>query len=381
MLGLRVGINSRRSALIVFESVIPQLSVRPSTINDCDFVREVTMSVVVPYASQPGPLDDELTALTLQLEEIGLYSQGGKGKHPVDHPPDVDIAFANFQAELHSYKTFLDDQKLAQSIAAAVHSDSLLIGDLTSQDVQAHENRRVALNLSITDPEIEAPPPSTHDDLRDDVHDCMSTVTGNIAAASVIEFSDDETDAGPSMSYTERQADTMKKLSMEFRCCACTDRFPRASMVTTPCKDRYCIDCIKTLFMQSTKDEGLYPPRCCKQVIPPALVARHMDPDELAVFELATVEYATRDKTYCSNHACARFIIPDNIEPGTNRASCSQCGTDTCAICKGAFHHDTDCPDDPSLQQTKELAREMGWQTCFNCDRIVDLWTGCNHMR
>jgi hypothetical protein len=208
----------------------------------------------------------------------------------------------------------------------------------------------------------------------------MSTVTGNIAAASVIEFSDDETEAGPSMSYTERQADIMKKLSMEFTCCACTDRFPRASMVSTSCKHRYCVNCIKALFMQSTKDEGLYPPRCCKQVIPPTLVTRHMDPDELAVFELATVEYATREKTYCSNHTCAKFIVPNTIEPGTNRASCPDCGTDTCAICKNEYHHGTDCPDDPSLQQTRELARELGWQTCFACDRVVELRTGCNHM-
>jgi hypothetical protein len=215
---------------------------------------------VVPHSSHAGHLDDGLAAFRLQLEEIGLFSQGGKGKHPVNHPPDTDVVFANFQAELQSYKAFLNDQKFARSIAAAVHSNSFLMGDLTSQDIQAHEDRRFALELSNIDPEIEAPPPSTHDDLRDDVHDWMSTVTGNIAAASVIEFSDDdETDAGPSMSYTERQADTMKKLSIKFRCVACTDRFPRASMVTTQCKDRYCIDCIKTLFMQSTKTRVYIP--------------------------------------------------------------------------------------------------------------------------
>jgi hypothetical protein len=128
------------------------------------------MSVVVSQSSHPGPLDDELAALTLQLEEIGLFSQGGKGKHPIDQPPDIDVAFANFQVELQSYKTFLDDQKLAQSIGAAVHSDSFLIGDLTSQDVQAHEDRRYALELSNNDPEIEAPPPTTRDDLQDDVY-------------------------------------------------------------------------------------------------------------------------------------------------------------------------------------------------------------------
>jgi hypothetical protein len=125
---------------------------------------------VVPHSSNPGHLDDKLAALTWQLEEPGLFSQGGKGKHSFNYPPNTDVAYANFQAELQSYRAFLNDQKLAQNIAAAVHSDSFLIGELTSQDVQAHEDRRFALELSNTDPEIEASPPSNHDDLRDDVH-------------------------------------------------------------------------------------------------------------------------------------------------------------------------------------------------------------------
>jgi hypothetical protein len=338
------------------------------------------MSILVPQASHASHLDDELAALTLQLEELGIFSQGSKGKHPVDHPPDIDVAFSSFQAELQAYKTFLDDQKLAQSIGAAVHSDSVIIGELTSQDVQAHEDRRFALELSNTDPEIQAAPRSTYGGPQNQVHDWMSTISENIAAAPVVEFSDDETEAGPSMSYTERQADIMKKLSMEFQCIACTDRFPRASMVTTKCSHRYCVDCIKSLFLQSTKDEELYSPRCCKQPIPLALVSKHMDTDELVTFELAIVEYATRNRTYCSNYDCATFIVPDNIESGTERAACSKCGTDTCAICKNVYHQGSDCPEDPSLQQTRELAREMGWQTCYACDRVVQLRTGCNHM-
>jgi hypothetical protein len=152
-------------------------------------------------------------------------------------------------------------------------------------------------------------------------------------------------------------------------------------MVATVCKHHCCIDCVKDLFMRSTKDESLYPPRCCKQPILPALVTKHMDLDELAIFELATLEYATRDKTYCSNHDCAKFVVPTTLESGTNRASCSKCGTETCAICKNEYHQGADCPeDDPSLEQTRELAREMGWQTCFACDRVIELRTGCNHI-
>ncbi|KAH7350310.1 hypothetical protein BKA66DRAFT_504186 [Pyrenochaeta sp. MPI-SDFR-AT-0127] len=182
------------------------------------------------------------------------------------------------------------------------------------------------------------------------------------------------------MTYTERQADIMKKLSMEFHCVACTGRFPRAFMVTVECDHRYCADCIKTLFMQSTKDEGLYPPKCCRNPIPLAKVAKHMDVNDLATFELATIEYKTHNRTYCSNHNCGVFIVPSNIGAGTHRATCPQCGTNTCAICKNRYHNKTDCPDDPSLQQTRELARAMGWQTCFTCSRVVQLRSGCNHM-
>lgn len=338
------------------------------------------MSVVVTQASHSGCMDDELAALALQLEELGVYSDSGKGKHPMDQPPDIDLAYRQFQEELQAYTNFLADQKLAQSIGAAVHSDSIVIGDLTHQDVQAHEDRRFALELSSNDPEIEAPPPVVHGDLQGEVYDWMSTVSGNIAATSVVEFSDDETEAGPSMSYLERQADIIRKLSTEFKCCTCLDRFPRASMVKAKCGDRYCVGCVKELFMRSTKDEVLYPPRCCKQPIPLDLVARHMAPDELTIFELAVVEYATLNKTYCSNHDCNTFIVPDSVEPGTNRAVCPKCDTDTCSLCNKAFHGETDCPDDPALRQTRELARQMGWQTCYSCARVVQLRSGCNHM-
>ncbi|KAF1939586.1 ariadne RING finger [Clathrospora elynae] len=205
-------------------------------------------------------------------------------------------------------------------------------------------------------------------------------MSDNHAANSVIESSDDEKEAGPSIINKELQSDVMNRPSVEFQCCACTDRFSCASMVTTPCGHRYCAECIKSLFMRSTRDEGLYPPKCCREQIPLALVAKHMHTDEFAAFELASVEYATRNRTYCSNYACATFIAPYNIELGTERATCPKCSTDTCVICNNRYHYGTDCPDDHALRQTRDLAREMGWQTCFACDRVVQLRSGCNHM-
>jgi late competence protein required for DNA uptake (superfamily II DNA/RNA helicase) len=120
--------------------------------------------------------------------------------------------------------------------------------------------------------------------------------------------------------------DTIKKLSMMFQCVSCMERHPRAMMVTAKCGDRYCSECVKSLFMRSTKDEGLYPPKCCKQAIPLALVARHMDTNELATYQLAAVEFATQERVYCSNLSCGKFIVPDDIESGLQLASCSACG-------------------------------------------------------
>ncbi|OAG02513.1 uncharacterized protein CC84DRAFT_1052566, partial [Paraphaeosphaeria sporulosa] len=90
-------------------------------------------------------LEDEIAALTLQLEEIGIYSEAGKGKYAVDNPPDIELAYASFQAELQSYRAFRSDQDLARSIGAAVYSDGPVIVDLTAQEVQSHEDRLFAL--------------------------------------------------------------------------------------------------------------------------------------------------------------------------------------------------------------------------------------------
>jgi hypothetical protein len=340
----------------------------------------MSASVASYQPFQPTSLDDELAALTFQLEELGLASQSGKGKHPVDHPPDFEIAFASFQAEIEQYKTFLADQKLAQSIGAAVHTDGILIREFTAQEVESHEDHRFVLQLCADDPEIEGPPSSLIIGNRGEIDDWMSTVTDARAAQSAVDFSDDETDAGPSMTYAERQADTIKKLSMEFSCVACTDRHSRTAMVTAKCGHRYCADCAKSLFMRSTKDEDLYPPKCCKQPIPLALVAKHMDHVELATFQLSSVEFSTRHRVYCSNVACGMFIVPDNIDAVNQRAMCSSCGTESCSVCKNGYHHGSDCPDDPSIRQTRELAQSLGWQTCHACDRVVQLRSGCNHM-
>ncbi|KAF2866427.1 hypothetical protein BDV95DRAFT_631857 [Massariosphaeria phaeospora] len=325
-------------------------------------------------------MDDELVALTLQLEEISLHSKSSKGKSPVNQPSDGDLAVSSYQDELKGYKAFTEDRKLAQSIASAVYTDGPIIADVAAQDLRSHEDRRAALQLSHEDPEMEDLPPSVSDELGANVQEWMATISETLAMTSVKDFSDEETEAGPSRTYAERQVDRMKKYATEFQCVVCIERFRYSLMVTAKCGHRYCAECIKSLFMRSMKDETLFPPRCCKEPVPLDSVAPHMSAEELASFKLASVELSTQERVYCSNRECGTFIVPDRIDVGTRRAICGTCGTATCSICKNRYHNDADCPDDPALHQTRELARDLGWQTCYACHSVVELRYGCFHM-
>ncbi|KAF1977027.1 hypothetical protein BU23DRAFT_662342 [Bimuria novae-zelandiae CBS 107.79] len=288
-------------------------------------------------------LDDEIAALTLQLEEIDLYSGASKGKYAVDHPPDLELAYWNFQVELKQYQTFLEDQKLAESIGAAVSSNGPVIAELTAQEVQSHEDHQFAIQTSNVDPEYENTP---------------RIVTSRINNA----------------------ADALGKLAREVQCIACRDSLSSGLAITIPCGDKYCPDCLKQRFVLAIKDETLMPVRCHKQPIPLPLVSRHLSAEELRAFELADLEFSTENKIYCNNRECGHFIPPGQIEPGTNKASCEHCDAVTCGTCKNRYHKDENCPDDPDLRETRELASNMGWQTCYRCGSLVILRSGCYHM-
>ncbi|EME79959.1 uncharacterized protein MYCFIDRAFT_56529 [Pseudocercospora fijiensis CIRAD86] len=327
-------------------------------------------------------VDDETIALARQLEEIGLFMQGSKGKHPIGCPPDLEVAFKSFQDELNSYKCFLEDQRLAQSIAAAVHDDSAIIAEMTAKELQCHRDRRMAFELVEGSDEYQVP---VHSELAESYHhhaedDILSTIAETVTANSVIDFSDDEDESGPSMTFAERQAEVLKRMATQYVCSVCRDRYPSAQTIKVECEHRYCIDCAKGLFRRATKDETLFPPRCCKKNIDPLLVKRHMSAEEAQAFDAAAVEFSTVDRVYCSNRSCGRFVPPTLIDSGTRAARCEQCGIYTCAMCKNGQHLNKDCPEDPALRETRALAKEMGWQTCRRCQTLVEHRSGCNHM-
>ncbi|KAH8719428.1 hypothetical protein GQ44DRAFT_623539 [Phaeosphaeriaceae sp. PMI808] len=153
--------------------------------------------------------EDEIAALALQLEEIGIYSQAGKGKHALGHPPDSDVTYANFQSELQAYQTFLRDQNFGRSIGAAVHSDGAAVAELTSEETQRHEDRPLALQTCRTDPQYQNPPRSISKETDSQIQDWIRTVAESRYAGSVYDPSEGETEAGPSMTFAQRQAEVL----------------------------------------------------------------------------------------------------------------------------------------------------------------------------
>lgn len=293
---------------------------------------------IMAAENSTNSLDDEMTALALQLEEVNIGNPRTKGKYPVGNPPDSTFAFDSFKAEVQAHLDFLKDRHLA------VHLDSR--EEFSDED---------ALEIQPTD------------------HSSTS-----YDAASRFDVSDNESEAEPSMTYTERQAKTLGKLIEEHPCSVCYEDFKAASLFTLDCGDRYCLGCLKGLFLRATADEMLFPPRCCREPIPLEVIRAKLSTNELSAFQDAEIEFSSTNRTYCSYPGCNRFIPPDWIE--ADRAECRRCSAETCVLCKNAYHSNSDCPEDPNLQATLSLADEQKWQRCYACRSMVEMSLGCNHM-
>jgi len=95
---------------------------------------------------------DRETALLiaqLQLEDVLQISQGRKGKAPeTAAPTDEEIAFKIQAEEFESWKVFVDDVALAQSLDDALQSDAEIIAAHCLLEEAAAADRMAALRLS-----------------------------------------------------------------------------------------------------------------------------------------------------------------------------------------------------------------------------------------
>src|ERR1700753_2667308 len=113
-------------------------------------------------------------------------------------------------------------------------------------------------------------------------------------------------------------------LTHEVECSVCNDKFQAYEITCAPCGHNYCNGCMRAFILRGCRDEGLFPPRCCRQEIPLKSVANLLSADDMDTFRSAQTEFSTQDRTYCSTLDCGVFIPPTRIE--ADRACCGKCG-------------------------------------------------------
>ncbi|OBT85330.1 hypothetical protein VE02_05986 [Pseudogymnoascus sp. 03VT05] len=49
-------------------------------------------------------------------------------------------------------------------------------------------------------------------------------------------------------------------------------------------------------------------------------------------------------------------------------------------MCRGSYHSEGKCPEDPNLRETIRYATNAGWRRCYKCNALVEHAQGCSHM-
>ncbi|KIW08527.1 uncharacterized protein PV09_01417 [Verruconis gallopava] len=174
--------------------------------------------------------------------------------------------------------------------------------------------------------------------------------------------------------------------STKAECVSCLDEVSKQRSALLKCKHRMCHTCLKRLFVLSTEDPQLMPPKCCTdEMIPLRHVERLLNTAFKITWNRKYAEYTTKHRLYCPSKNCGEWIKPKYIEtdPATGRkfGKCKKCKTKVCKKCGLKWHGGRYCENDEATRQVLDLGKEMGWQRCYNCRAMVQLSEGCNHMR
>lgn len=161
------------------------------------------------------------------------------------------------------------------------------------------------------------------------------------------------------------------------RCLACEESHALVTLIRLPCGYHcYCGPCFQKFCTSSLKSAVSFPPRCCGQSLPADFLRQHLPVALFVDFEAKSVEYSTKEKTYCHRSACSAFIVPQNI--ADRAAVCPACDAKTCAGCKAAFHVGQCLETEEDA--LKQLAQLRGWQRCSSCKVRVEKLDGCDHI-
>ncbi|VDC05688.1 unnamed protein product [Peniophora sp. CBMAI 1063] len=343
--------------------------------------------------------DDDIESLLLiaqlQLDDASEAQSRSTGKLREGSPSsDLQLALDSQVAFLHGYQRLLEDRKLAQSIDRALEQDQRMLGLFAAVDQGEQDDRQAALALS----RGERLPPETQS---------QRSMPAVVALASQLDAEEDRaasdndeetqvgSDAGPDWDSDEtasmpgafvpqmrRPATSRAEGSHGGRaeCIICTERRRSSAMYRAPCGHLYCLGCLVDLVEACTRDETLYPLRCCQRELPEEDVLRRLTSRLRTKFSGKAVEFRVpaTQRVYCINPHCSVFLGPAGED--NTYLVCLRCNASVCTGCRNEGHSGEMCRENEAVQLLETLATDNGWRRCAGCNAMVELSQGCYHM-
>lgn len=286
---------------------------------------------------------DDATAdlvLTFQIEDLYDLRDQHHSETTNGGSSDAEIALQIHQDQLHEYANLLSDRRYGQRLGEADELESLPASPIQPATPYFDQAYNETLSRSF-----------------------------GPARSAAADSQGPESDAYPDGQKSDRQP--------SLPCVSCGDATTKDDLMVDRCDHKYCTHCINELFTLCSKDESLFPPRCCQNKITLEQAERFLEVYVYKGFEQKYEEFSTSNRVYCFKSDCRTFISPNNIDG--ERATCATCLETTCAVCQAAMH-DGDCPHDPAVQSMMKASADAGFRQCYNCKRMIELEHGCFHM-
>ncbi|KAI1825482.1 hypothetical protein F4861DRAFT_547567 [Xylaria intraflava] len=322
-------------------------------------------------------MDNQGHVINIQLMQLDgqevISATIGEGKQLKDMQIDTQMAPNLSMEGIQGTRTFPAGGTMTGRIQNAIQLDSDTLLQSQNEELVAETDHQLSNQ--------EAELPASRSSLQSLTND--SEPINETQLTPTTDDTEPESPIDPGSQVCSATSDRMAWLLVNITnqkrpCQACMEQKHPIELSECPCQHEYCQGCLYHLFRSATVDENLFPPRCCNQPIPLDGNQIFLGTELARLFRQKTLEFSVPNRTYCHNTHCGAFIPLTNYSHTT--ATCGECQTKTCTMCKGALHVDMVCPNDEQLQQLIQLAREQGWQRCRKCGSMVELTTGCNHM-
>ena len=317
--------------------------------------------------------EEELT-FQLLLDDLEDLENKQKGKQAAGEPTDTEVAIELMRQEILAAQLCIEDGKLAHSISTGRPTDRNLLASSRHEERLAGQGHRNELALNNGEPKpgnascASTAGEGSSTDNTDNADDAVVVGIEGRMGLMIVK------DNGEGSS---RSTLTSWRTSNGIKCVACLELHDSAIFVGS-CGHEFCHDCTREMFLGAIRDEQLYPPRCCGNVIPTGLALQLLNDEEQRDFGQRSMESTAKDRLYCADPTCSKFIPPFLIKD--EHGPCRECGRLTHVLCRSLAHPGVDCPLDEPLQGVLTLADTEKWRRCFKCRHMVELEHGCNHI-